>query len=335
LHQQELSKRVAREWHELDAAGRAYYDRVAEERKEEHKRLYPGYKYQPKKREEVQDEVRTRARTNSTPTSRATPSVGKDLQEKLNRSRFRHAPPIEPNFTTLPSTAFPTPYSPFANPSAATSQPSPSHASTAKYVPVPVSTFRRLVNTQQPPSRTVNPTVLRSPHLLAYSSMAEFQEAVAFAEGRKPHPGAGFSEHATGTEVQYVPVPVRSRPSTRSATAVGLVAYPSMRALQAEFAVADESPAAFLETQDPASVMGLNAAAAVGTSAGHRALAGGAFRYPTSDALAPFLDEETRWRVEYPGMPRSDRMEVNAHHYAFEGASPRGWEMASDFTSRR
>ncbi|KZT69287.1 HMG-box, partial [Daedalea quercina L-15889] len=52
LLQTELSKRVGREWRELDAAARAPYEKMAEEKKEEHARAYPGYKYQPRRKGE-------------------------------------------------------------------------------------------------------------------------------------------------------------------------------------------------------------------------------------------------------------------------------------------
>ncbi|KAH9926981.1 high mobility group box domain-containing protein, partial [Fomitopsis serialis] len=49
LLQTELSKRVAKEWNDLDSERRAHYEGVAAEKKAEHMRMYPGYKYQPRR----------------------------------------------------------------------------------------------------------------------------------------------------------------------------------------------------------------------------------------------------------------------------------------------
>ncbi|KAF9007999.1 sequence-specific DNA-binding high mobility group box protein, partial [Cyathus striatus] len=50
--QAEVSKMISQVWKDAPEDVRAHYERLAEEKKAEHKVQYPGYRFQPKKKEE-------------------------------------------------------------------------------------------------------------------------------------------------------------------------------------------------------------------------------------------------------------------------------------------
>ncbi|KAK0495770.1 high mobility group box domain-containing protein, partial [Armillaria luteobubalina] len=47
--QQTASVKAGAAWHELPKESQDYYRELAKQRKEEHERTYPGYKYQPRR----------------------------------------------------------------------------------------------------------------------------------------------------------------------------------------------------------------------------------------------------------------------------------------------
>ena len=301
VRQNELSVQVAAEWRALDHATRAYYARVAAEKKEEHESLYPGYKYQPQRRAaavvgpaSASAGVSGRTRSGgqgTTTTTRAGTRAGAAMSGSASRTRSsksasanaiasraaQFAPPPGPHSASRPpSTAS---YSPSPSHPPPSPSPAPMPALPTWYVPIPAATFTRLVTGPSPPARTVSPAALHTPHLLAYASLHELADAVALPLA----PAPAHTPHGLGL---FVPVPVKAFRAQRGA-GPAVEAYPSMRAVRA-VAVVEDALEAFLGNG-----VGLGEAVIRGEDV--RAL-----RFP--EESGPFLVEETRWPAVYPGM---------------------------------